>query len=397
MQIETPLLRFFTYFYLILGAQVSRPGLVPLRVQSLVRLGWRLAVTTFLVYGLYTLDCLKLQSVVRRCTSPLKQPLFYSFVLAGTKYTYPALFLFKFVYFTAYGRPLVLLLDAPCFRQAYARTSSSFQGCPTPAIFAAYVIVPHLFFVWALFDRFGHVNYQLTISKLLEYFCLYMVFNYLYWMQIVMHYFQNGLRLQLLAVKRKLLLVKQKSKSPTISWSRQFALENEAIEEIKSLALISQKLNDLLNAPLLTTILLNIFNIILVFSLALICQPYFRPIVHMVFAYGYTKYLIWCNEQVRRMVRQIMTLLRIRNEQYEEQIVQNLEKNSKCCSDSQIKRLKELRSLVQSRRICLFEMHLYEKLFAVKVYQIVGLNFHFVLHGGLFIISLVVFFCQTIL
>lgn len=394
MHIETPLLRFFTYFYLVLGAQVSRPGLFPLRVSCLLRLAWRLAVTTFLVYGLYTLDCLKLQSIVQTCTSPSKQPLFYSFVLTGSKFTYPALFFFKFVYFTVYGHSLVLLLDAPCFRQVYGRTS--FQRRRTPVIFVTYVIVPHLFFVWALSGRFSHQNYQITTSKLLEYFCLYMVFNYLYWMQIVMHYCQNGLFQQLVAVKRKLLLVKE-NKTPNSSWSKQFELENEAIEEIKNHALISQKLNCILNAPLLATIVLNIFNIILVFSLALICKPYLRPIVHMLFAYTYTKYLIWCNERVRTIVNQLMTILQGKNDRYEKLIVKFLKEKSKCCSKDQVKSWKKLRNLVQSRRICLFEMHLYKKFFAVKVFQIFCLDFHFVLHGGLFIISLVVFFCQTII
>ena len=393
LKIETPLLRLFTYFYLLLGAQISRPHLWPLRPVRLLLLCWRLSVTIFLVYGLYTLDCLKLQSIVRTCTSPSKQPLFYSFVLAGTKYTYPALFVFKFAYFTAYGRQLVLLLDGPCFRRVYC-SGGGHLNCWTVAVFSTYLIVPHLFFMWALSDRFRQTDYQLTTSKLLEYFCLYMVFNYLYWMCIVMHYAQNGIRQLLEALKERLVAIEKKE---AVAWSRQFQLENETIEEIKQLALTNHRLNCLLNAPLLATILLNVFNIILVFSLAFICQPYFRPIVHMLFAYGYTKYLIWCNERVRVVVRQTMFILKARNEWKENRIVQFMNKQSQFGTNEQMERLKGLRSLIQSRRIRLYEMALYERLFAVKVFRIFRLDYHFVLHTGLFIVSLVVFFYQTIM
>lgn len=409
--------------------------------RSILHLIWNVAFVLLVSYGIYTQDPFRIDTEASRCASG--KPLYVYFVHFATKFTYPAVYLLQSGHIFLHGRALVRLLDSPCFRSFYASPRRA------RVAFALFLLANHLFFVAVMFDRLklkrllGSDNYVWlpSTSDLLTYLCLYVVFQFVYWLYIALHYAQTGIlgslaaleqrvRLQLKQTKKK---KKEKDTGPVKDTPMMMMMseEKEALirSELRSLALTSEQLSVLLSWPLLTYLFLTVSNIVLVICLAIICQPNIRLAVHIIFSCTYANFIATINGRIRRKVGTLLEMLRA---QYGEPETQDTDKSvASLSSSSSGSRSKEATlpptpalvawtiiqmeepsaaeqlstttttgggkrpEPVESRRIRVQELELYEPLFHLKVFQLSDIDYRFIFKSGLFVLGYVVFLSQT--
>lgn len=336
------------------------------------------------MYGLYALDVQQLSSIVRACVS--EKPLFTYFVHLGTKYTYPFLYLLKSVYFATNGHHIIRALDSQCFRRLYCPNRSK-------TIFLTFMLIIHFFVLLVMFDRGHHLRQLPPAQKYLGYLCLYVILNYLYWVLMIVHYYQYATYRSIKSIYQSLVVCQDGNSLRSADY---FAAQQKALQQIKELALTNHKLNHLLSGPIIAMVVLNVFNMILVFTLALLCRPFIRLLMHMFCSSLYSKYIVWLNQETLRTVRQIFSMLRQQYEVKEHRLLMQLarsdEEQTSTFDDQQMNMALDS---IQSQRIRLHEIDLYFKYFAMRIYHIDVLDFQFIFQISLFILSYVVFFTQT--
>ena len=397
--------------------------------SSVLHLLWSVSFVLAVFYGIYTQDPFRIDTIASGCASG--KPLYVYFVHFATKYTYSTVYLLQSVHIFLHGRSLVQLLDSACFRRFYASTRRAWVA------FAVFLLANHLFFVTVMFERLklkrllamgiaigqstsgpsgSAGSYWPSPSDLLTYLCLYVVFQFVYWLYIALHYAQYGILGSLTALQNA--LKKKDEEEEEVD-------EALVIDELRSLALISRRLSRLLSWPLLSYLFVTISNIVLVICLAIICQPNLivRLAAHIITSCCYANYVAWLNWRIRRRVAAILEALRARHTgRRDTEALENLFISSKTTvslsSSStvtapfppiqlywtiiQIENEPSMKTTstkrfesLESRRIRIQELELYEPFFHLNVFQITDIDQRFIFQSCVFVLGYVVFLSQT--
>lgn len=309
------------------------------------------------------MDPLKLDLVVTKCAT---KPLFMAFAHISTKYTFPGVYFFYSVYQHFYVHQVLRALDSDCFRQFY--------HCKKQArrIFVLITCINHASFLAILFER--HRIHRLTewpsVQHWLGYFAMYVVFQYVYWLCMVLHYYQY-------ATYRLLVQIQAR-----ITANRSSISMKQALEEIQLLATANQHLSQLLSPGFIMYFVFVLFNMTRIVCFALVCEPNFRLLLQLSSTCAYTIFIVWLNSKICRTLNHIFAKLKS-------------DRAQRCREALGDKRRKICGPISQNHSIHFFDIEVYAQCFLIKVFLLGTIDFRLLLQTVLFILVYVVFFTQT--
>ncbi len=372
---QTPLLRFFITYYSFIGTQYSLPSDWT-NLGSLLRLLWNSTITSVVIYGLIWHDPFRMLVVFQLpCVdNPLYQrPLFSTFASVSFSYAYPFVYLLYPLFGMFYGRRILRQLDCVHFRRFYHSKKQAV------VLFSAVLGVSHLSLVTVLLERHQihrrPLDHWPTTTELIELTALYVVFQYIFWLLHLLHYYQW-------ATYRILLGLKEKARKKTIT-------EAEVLATVRSLATVNAALNRLLSPLIIIYVLFLVFNFIFIACLMTMCTPGIRNYMHLFTLTVYAYYISLLNGAVQRTVAEILARLLTGLAKEKCQIV--LKRKDK---KPEVEHL--LLQRVDSRRVDVLECdRLYRGHFSVHVYQMTVVDIRFLFSTALFIVAYSVFIMQT--
>lgn len=352
---------------------------------------WNLSIDLTILYGFVYLDPFQLEPLGKTCA--VSKPMFGYLVKMNAQFVYPFIFVINISYSQFFNSQIIHLLDSDLFYAFYSRDNKwrSILVC---------FIGGHFFLCFMFF--FDKINFQqIDTKQLICYSCLYSSM-FQYWVLGIYNYSQYATFKLFSEYEKRLSNVEK------MTVQEQFGI----IDQIRSLADINFNLTQCLSIPILFFIILNIFNIIMFLSMAILCKPSLGLIIHVFTSALYLILIIILNHKLLLSLKRITIALQrsqlIKHSKQRHPLSSNFKLTglakiqhpegafviSTTLHSSAIQR--QLREPIESRQIQYVQLEdIYSKYFHIKIFRLITLNFNYLLKVSLFILSYIVLISQT--
>lgn len=357
---------------------------------------WNLSIDLIFLYGYIFLDPLQLEPLGKTCAT--SKPMFGYLVKMNAQFVYPFIFVINVSYSHFFSSQIIHLLDSDLFYAFYSRDNK------WRSILIGF-IGGHFFLCYSFFyDKFNFQ--QFDVKQVIRYGCMYSSL-FQYWVMGILHY-SNYATFKIFSGFEKSL-----SNVNKMTVQEQFCI----LDQIRSLADINSNLNQYLSIPILFFIILNIFNIIMFLSMAILCRLSLGLIIHAFTSALYLVLIIILNHKLLLSLKRIIIafqgsqLILLKEQCHSSssnykltglnltKIHQHTKSTfvlSTALHSSVIQR--QLREPAESRQIQYFQLEkIYSKYYHIKIFRLVTLNFNYLLKVSLFILSYIVLISQTTL
>ena len=300
------------------------------------------------------------------------------------------------IYFLFYGPKIIRVFDSKCFCRVY---QSKLQAI---TVFTMVLAFNHIWYFVALFElhQIHHLAQWPTWQNLTVYISMYVLLNFSYWFYLLLHYFQYGTLKMLQKLEKKLVESRSKFKMKHV------------LVQIKTLALVNHRANQLLSIPAILYLTMSMFALTLNLSIVLVCQSKMAMLLHAVITFLYAIYLINLNRKIMQTLKHIFRHIHRHYQSKESKTLTFL--TNTLPAKNKMLRMKQLHhstvlcgkcerqhrfkmETMQRRQFDLDEMEvLYSEYFSIQVFYLAKINFKFLLESTLFIFSIIIIFLQTI-
>ncbi len=336
--------------------------------HMVVNFFWNLSIDITIFLGFLYLDPLQLESLGKTCA--ISKPMFGQLVKLNAQFVYPYIFVVNVSYSYIFSSRIIHLLDSDVFFVFYS------QGNKWRYILTGF-IGGHFFLCYIFF--FDKINFQQFDAKqLVRYGCMYSSL-FQYWVCGIFHYFQYATWKIFCGYEKSLLLLEMTTQE-----------QLSILDEIRLLADINANLIQYLSIPILFFIILNIFNIIMFLSMAFLCKVSVGLLIHAFTSALYLVLLIFLNHKLLLSLKRIISIFQ------KSQFI-TLEQNHYFLSRISKRTKIQLNEPKESRQIRYAQLNIYSKYYHIKIFQLISLNFNYLLKVSLFIASYVVLISQTTL
>src|SRR5699024_9014283 len=174
--------------------------------------------------------------------------------------------------------------------------------------------------------------------------------------------------------------------------------EDQAMEQIRELALVNYELNQILSVPNMIFVWLNCCNTILAVCMTVMCQLNAALLCYCLLTCAYMCYLVWLNHRVIDTLKQIFTHLHKRYSTmncHRERLFETIAHKEISANHLNNSNGLSILESDESRQMRFGEMEIYCDHFAIKIYHISNIDMQFLFQIGLFMINYIVFITQT--
>lgn len=319
-------------------------------------LAWNLSIVWVVFYALTQLHLF--ENLVVSCG--LSKPLFVFFSKLSMQYIQPTCFLVNTLFYLTYISQVIKLIDSKCFASVY---SSERQARVIIASMSAFI---HILFFGLFVTRIEDFTFNWT--SIFDIVSMYTLNLYQFYVCFVLHYYQHATYQLLWKVKEKL------------SGKVLYIEEDEALEQLRELAVINDSLNRVMSIPILAYTLMNAVQLTLAVCLSILCTPNWTLLANSFFVWVYFAYLAYLNAQIRQLVKRTFIQLR-----------------GNYATVDAIRTQRRQHHLVrwQCRALKLQQATLYSSYFSIRIFYLTCISLPVLLSLVLFVANYVLLMTQT--